>query len=68
MVVEDGVRRVVISWYHRSPLREVCVTIPEATVPEFERRANELTLVSLSLTDRRRRARRTNARPDRPLV
>ncbi len=51
MVVEDGVRRVVINsryplyevrkgdlWYQlETALREVCVTIPEATVPEFER-------------------------------
>jgi len=68
MVVEDGVRRVVINsryplyevragdlWYQlETALREVCVTIPEATVPEFERKVNELMLVSLALTERRR--------------
>lgn len=43
-------------WYQlETALREVCVTIPEATVPEFERKVNELILVSLALTDRRRR-------------
>ncbi len=71
MVVEDGVRRIVINsryplfevrkgdlWYQlETALREVCVTIPEATVPEFERKVNELMLVSLSLTGRRRRTR-----------
>jgi hypothetical protein len=31
------------------------VTIPEATVPEFERRVNELMLVSLALAERRKR-------------
>ncbi|MGZ8438580.1 MAG: ATP-binding protein [Candidatus Limnocylindrales bacterium] len=69
MVVEDGVRRIVINsryplyevrrgdlWYQlETALREVCVTIPEATVPEFERKVNELMLVSLSLTGRPRR-------------
>ena len=69
MVVEDGVRRVVINsrfplyevrkgdlWYQlETALREVCVTIPEATVPEFERKVNELMLVSLALAERRRR-------------
>jgi hypothetical protein len=69
MVVEDGVRRVVINsryplyevrkgdlWYQlETALREVCVTIPEATVPEFERKVNELMLVSLTLAERRRR-------------
>jgi len=69
MVVEDGVRRVVINsryplyevrkgdlWYQlETALREVCVTIPEATVPEFERKVNELMLVSLALAARRRR-------------
>lgn len=69
MVVEDGVRRVVINsryplyevrkgdlWYQlETALREVCVTIPEATVPEFERKVNELMLVSLSLAEKRRR-------------
>jgi hypothetical protein len=73
MVVEDGVRRVVINsryplyevrkgdlWYQlETALREVCVTIPEATVPEFERRVNELMVVSLGLAERRRRSRRT---------
>jgi hypothetical protein len=73
LVVEDGVRRVVINsryplyevrrgdlWYQlETALREVCVTIPEATVPEFERKVNELMLVSLSLTGRRRRRRRS---------
>ncbi len=72
MVVEDGVRRVVINsryplyevrkgdlWYQlETALREVCVTVPEATVPEFERRVNELMLVSLGLAERRRRSRR----------
>ena len=72
MVVEDGVRRVVINsryplyevrkgdlWYQlETALREVCVTIPEATVPEFERKVNELMLVSLALTERRRRSKR----------
>jgi hypothetical protein len=78
MVEEDGVRRVVINsryplyevrrgdlWYQlETALREVCVTIPEATVPEFERKVNELMLVSLSLAERRRRSRRV-ARPAR---
>ncbi|MDO8484531.1 MAG: ATP-binding protein [Candidatus Limnocylindrales bacterium] len=75
MVVEDGVRRIVINsryplyevrrgdlWYQlETALREVCVTIPEATVPEFERKVNELMLVSLSLTGRpkRRKSRAT---------
>lgn len=72
MEEEDGVRRVVINsryplyevrkgdlWYQlETALREVCVTIPEATVPEFERRVNELMLVSLGLAERRRRTRR----------
>jgi hypothetical protein len=71
LVIEDGVRRVVINsryplyevrkgdlWYQlETALREVCVTIPEATVPEFERKVNELMLVSLALTRRRRRSR-----------
>src|SRR3990172_8607137 len=69
MVVEEGVRRVVINsryplyevrrgdlWYQlETALREVCVTIPEATVPEFERKVNELMLVSLLLTSRPKR-------------
>ncbi len=69
MVLEDGVRRIVINsryplyevrrgdlWYQlETALREVCVTIPEATVPEFERKVNELMLVSLSLTGRPKR-------------
>ena len=69
MVLEDGVRRIVINsryplyevrrgdlWYQlETALREVCVTIPEATVPEFERKVNELMLVSLSLTVRPKR-------------
>ncbi len=73
MVVEDGIRRVVINsryplyevrkgdlWYQlETALREVCVTIPEATVPEFERKVNELMVVSLALTDRRRRRSRS---------
>jgi hypothetical protein len=73
MVVEDGVRRVVINsryplyevrsgdlWYQlETALREVCVTIPEATVPEFERKVNELMLVSLSLAEKRKRKPRT---------
>lgn len=72
MVIEDGIRRVVINsryplyevrkgdlWYQlETALREVCVTIPEATVPEFERRVNELMLVSLGLAEKRRRSRR----------
>jgi hypothetical protein len=75
MVVEEGVRRVVINsryplyevrrgdlWYQlETALREVCVTIPEATVPEFERRVNELMIVSLGLAERRRRSRRKSA-------
>jgi hypothetical protein len=74
MVTEDGVRRVVINsryplyevrrgdlWYQlETALREVCVTIPEATVPEFERRVNELMVVSLGLAERRRRSRRAS--------
>jgi hypothetical protein len=78
MVVEDGVRRVVINsryplyevrkgdlWYQlETALREVCVTIPEATVPEFERRVNELMAISVGLAERRRRSRRTS-RPAR---
>ena len=69
MVVEDGVRRVIINsryplyevrkgdlWYLlETALREVCQTIPEATVPEFERKVNELMLVSVGLAERRRR-------------
>ena len=80
MVVEDGVRRVVINsryplyevrkgdlWYQlETALREVCVTIPETTVPEFERKVNELMLVSLALAARRRR-RRSRERPTRPI-
>jgi hypothetical protein len=72
LVEEDGVRRVVINsayplyevrrgdlWYQlETALREVCLTIPEATVPEFERRVNELMLVSLALAERRRRGPR----------
>ena len=72
MVIEDGVRRIVINsryplyevrrgdlWYQlETALREVCVTIPETTVPEFERKVNELMLVSLALTVRRRRSAR----------
>jgi len=72
MVEEDGVKQVVINsryplyevrkgdlWYQlETALREVCVTIPEATVPEFERRVNELMVVSLGLADRGRRSRR----------
>jgi len=69
LVEEDGIRRVVINsayplyevrrgdlWYQlETALREVCVTIPEATVPEFERKVNELMLVSLAIAERRRR-------------
>ncbi len=69
LVEEDGIRRVVINaayplyevrrgdlWYQlETALREVCVTIPEATVPEFERKVNELMLVSLALAERRPR-------------
>ena len=72
LVEEDGVRRVVINsayplyevrrgdlWYQlETALREVCVTIPEATAPEFERKVNELMLVSLALAERRRRGPR----------
>ena len=55
-------------WYQlETALREVCVTIPEATVPEFERRVNELMLVSLGLAERRRRSRHKN-RVDPPRV
>jgi hypothetical protein len=75
LVEEDGVRRVVINsayplyevrrgdlWYQlETALREVCVTIPEATVPEFERRVNELMLVSLALAERRTRVSRRGA-------
>ncbi len=81
MVVEDGVRRVVINsryplyevrrgdlWYQlETALREVCVTIPEATVPEFERRVNELMFVSLGLAERRRRRKRPGAGDPRKL-
>ncbi|HUQ78725.1 MAG TPA: ATP-binding protein [Patescibacteria group bacterium] len=77
MVVEEGVRRVVINsryplyevrkgdlWYQlETALREVCVTIPEATIPEFERKVNELMLVSLSLTGRRPRRPRQRQNP-----
>ncbi len=49
-------------WYQlETALREVCVTIPEATVPEFERRVNELMLVSLSLAERRQRGTKKGA-------
>jgi len=72
LVEEDGVRRVVINsayplyevrrgdlWYQlETALREVCVTIPEATVAEFERKVNELMLVSLTLAEGRRRGPR----------
>ena len=75
LVEEDGVRRVVINnayplyevrrgdlWYQlETALREVCVTIPEATVPEFERKVNELMLVSLKLAEGRRRRPRKSA-------
>jgi hypothetical protein len=75
LVEEDGVRRVVINsayplyevrrgdlWYQlETALREVCLTIPEATVPEFERRVNELMLVSLALAERRRRGSKKSA-------
>ena len=71
MDLEDGVRRVVINsryplyevrkgdlWYQlETALREVCQTIPEATVPEFDRKVNELMLVSVGLAGRRRRRR-----------
>ncbi len=79
MVEEDGVRRVVINpryplydvrrgdlWYQlETALREVCATLPEATVPEFERKVNELMLVSLAFTDKPRRRRRAAARTAR---
>jgi hypothetical protein len=72
LVEEEGIRRIVINnayplyevrrgdlWYQlETALREVCVTIPEATVPEFERKVNELMLVSLALADRRRRPKK----------
>jgi len=75
LVEEDGIRRVVINsayplyevrrgdlWYQlETALREVCVTIPEATVPEFERRVNELMLVSLALAARRKRGSKKGA-------
>jgi len=49
-------------WYQlETALREVCLTIPEATVPEFERRVNELMLVSLALAERRRRGSKKSA-------
>lgn len=81
MVEEDGVRRIVINsqfplydvrkgdlWYQlETALREVCVTIPEATVPEFERRVNELMFVSLGLTERRRRGGRHRSARSAPL-
>jgi hypothetical protein len=71
LVEEDGIRRVVINsayplfevrrgdlWYQlETALREVCVTIPEATVPEFERKVNELMVVSLALAARRRKSK-----------
>ncbi len=77
LVVEDGVRRVVINsayplyevrrgdlWYQlETALREVCLTIPEATVPEFERRVNELMLVSLELAERRKRGTKKGTTP-----
>ena len=53
-------------WYQlETALREVCVTIPEATVPEFERRVNELMLVSLALAERRKRGTKRAAAPER---
>jgi hypothetical protein len=72
LVEEDGIRRVVINsayplyevrrgdlWYQlETALREVCLSIPEATVPEFERKVNELMLVSLALAERRKRGSR----------
>jgi hypothetical protein len=75
LVEEDGIRRVVINsayplyevrrgdlWYQlETALREVCVTIPEATVPEFERKVNELMLVSLAIAERRRRGTRRSS-------
>ena len=79
LVEEDGIRRVIINsayplyevrrgdlWYQlETALREVCVTIPEATVPEFERKVNELMVVSLALADRRRGARTRTGRGSR---
>ncbi len=79
LVEEDGIRRVVINsayplyevrrgdlWYQlETALREVCVTIPEATVPEFERRVNELMVVSLALAERRKRGAKRAAAPER---
>ena len=45
-------------WYQlETALREVCVTLPEATVPEFERKVNELMSLSLTLAGRRRARR-----------
>ena len=75
LVEEEGIRRIVINsayplyevrrgdlWYQlETALREVCVSIPEATVPEFERKVNELMLVSLALADRRRRVKKPAA-------
>ena len=61
-------------WYQlETALREVCVTIPEATVPEFERKVNELMLVSLKLpraggVDRGRGDDRRTRPPGRPLA
>ena len=80
MVLEDGVRRIVINsryplyevrkgdlWYQlETALREVCATIPEATVPEFERKVNELMIVSLDLAGRRRRRGRVTSPPVAP--
>lgn len=79
LVEEDGVRRVVINpryplydvrrgdlWYQlETALREVCATLPEATVPEFERKVNELMLVSLAFTERPRKRRPTSGRTAR---
>ena len=88
LVEEDGVRRVVINsayplyevrrgdlWYQlETALREVCVTIPEATVPEFERKVNELMLVlaearrgPAAATEEERDGYRTSP-PGRPLA
>ncbi len=75
MLEEDGVRRIVINsryplfdvrkgdlWYQlETALREVCITIPEATVAEFEQKVNELMLMSLALTERSRRRQRRPA-------
>jgi hypothetical protein len=72
LVEDDGARRIVVNsryplydvrrgdpWYQlETALREVCATLLEATVVEFERKVNELLLVSLAFTQRPRRRNR----------